>query len=108
MLSDWIAIAAFVLSAFAFAFTAYYQVLKRPRLAILIGDVVNMYYSNDGRLRICMNITFLNEGAQYGAVVRVIGTLASQERSTNLTWQCFNDVGYTGEGLCRRVPLWRR
>jgi hypothetical protein len=68
---------AIVVSGLTLWLTIYYQFLKRASVAIVVDNDVTAYYTSARAISFDLKITFLNEGAQPGVVVRLIGTLTS-------------------------------
>jgi hypothetical protein len=100
--SDMISFASLVFSGLAFfvaMLTFVYSVATGPRLRMLIGGDLWLFYSSDNKLVIETDCAFFNSGAQPGALLEFSGTLTSSDGS-KVPLHC------TGLGGGRGVAAW--
>ncbi len=96
-----VAIVGLLVAIGSVLFSAYHQYWKKASLSIGLGERVRSFKSSDnGRLALSLPLTFFNNGAQVGAVVRMTGTLTrpggSQE--VELRWDRFEHAQEVIEG----------
>lgn len=102
MTTTLISISALIVSVATFALNAWYRTFRGPKLRIDIGDRVRLYYSRRLELRFDAQLTVLNNGAQYGSILQIVGKISDlgRDHSATFTWRTFveaKDIGIPGE-----------
>lgn len=90
-----VAIVGLLVAIGSMLFSAYHQYWKRADLSIAIGDRVRSFKSSDkGRLGLSLPITFFNDGAQVGAIVRMVGKLTRPggHQELRIRWDRFEQA----------------
>ena len=106
--SDVLATLAIVVSVVTFVVTIYEQYLKRPKLAIELGNAYLSYGEGLADLWAVLPVSLINHGASEGVVTTIAGTLASVDRTWTapIAWSAFEtptDVGQPGKTA---TPWW--
>lgn len=65
---------AFIVAATTF----YFNLLKRPKLSLMIGETIGLFYDPDYRLYFDMDIVIHNDGARHGVLVKLTGTISQK------------------------------
>jgi hypothetical protein len=84
------AIAVSFLSVFI---TLYFQYFRGPRVRIVPGEKIGLYYANNYQMNMDIDIILLNEGAQPCIVKSVQCNIISKTKKLTLDWYGFFKVG---------------
>lgn len=109
---DWKLIVSFIALAISigtFIFNAYFQVFRKPKLTVALGDVFTLAYGQNGELQFTRPVTFFNDGARYAAIISIHGIIYSLDRpnkSTSFAWRAFVESTDIGEKGKEFKPWW--
>lgn len=97
-----ISVVALLFSIGTFFLNAWYRTFRGPKLRVILGDTIRLYYNHRFNLRFNTSLTVLNNGAQYAAIVKISGEIADLERDhkAEFSWRVFvehKDIGTPGE-----------
>lgn len=86
-----ISIIAITISLITLGFSSYNQYFKRPKVRILVADQMETWLTPDNEWVLNVSVAIFNDGAQYGAISRIVGRIESDRflKPAPFRWQMF-------------------
>jgi hypothetical protein len=84
-------IIALTISLITLGFSSYNQYFKKPKVRILIADQMETWLTHNNELVLNVSVAIFNDGAQYGAISRIIGRIKSDHflEAAPFRWKMF-------------------
>lgn len=98
---------AISISLLSLGFSSYNQYFKKPDIRIFIADVMDSWLDPDGELVFNVSVTIFNDGAQYGAISRIVGRIVSEDsaQAVPFHWRIFIEHKNVAEEGTRFIPF---